>query len=117
MRAPVLEESLPLTLLEAMAAGLSVVATSVGGVSECVRPGKTGILVPPADSAVLGDAVVSLLNDPQRRRRFGEAARRDVANQFTVESQTTRIEAVLAVAARPRARSGFSLEVADCQTV
>ncbi|MGO8752546.1 MAG: glycosyltransferase family 4 protein [Thermoguttaceae bacterium] len=114
---PSLEESLPLTLLEAMAAGLSVVATSVGGVSECVRPGKTGILVPPADSAVLGDAVVSLLNDPQRRRRFGEAARRDVANQFTVESQTTRIEAVLAVAARPRARSGFSLEVADCQTV
>ena len=65
---PSLEESLPMAVLEAMATGLPVVATSVGGVPECILPGETGVLVPPADCAALGGAVVRLLKDPAERR-------------------------------------------------
>lgn len=106
---PSLEENLPLVLLEAMAAGLPVVATSVGGVPECIRPGETGILVPPADSAALGDAIVSLLRDPARGRALAERARRDVVERFSPDTLVPQIEAVLAdAAARPRRRALFS---------
>ncbi len=90
-----IEESFPLAILEAMSVGLPVVATAVGGVPECVRHGETGILVPPADSEALAAALLDLLCDPARRRRFGEAGRRRVLEQFSLESQVARIEAAL----------------------
>jgi glycosyltransferase involved in cell wall biosynthesis len=93
---PSLEESLPMAVLEAMAAGLPVVATSVGGVPECILPGETGLLVPPADCAALGEAVVRLLKDPAGRHRLGDAARRDIRKRFSPDGQVGRIEAALA---------------------
>ncbi len=90
-----LEENLPMVILEAMALGLPAVATAVGGIPECIVPGQTGLLVPPANPEALAAAVVGLLADPAQRRRLGEAGRRQVQESFSLESQTTRIEAAL----------------------
>ncbi len=92
---PSLEESFPLTLLEAMAAGLPVVASDVGGVPECVVPGETGTLVPPGDSDSLAEAIAGLLKDPELGHRFGHSGRARVKEHFSLEGQTARIEAVL----------------------
>jgi glycosyltransferase involved in cell wall biosynthesis len=102
---PSLEESMPLAILEAMGAGLPVVASAVGGVTECVRHGETGLLVPPADARSLADATLTILNDPAQRRRFGDAARHEVEHRFALESVVPHIEAALAeTVARCRTR-------------
>ena len=72
-------------VVEAMAAGRPVVAAGAGGVLETVADGETGLLVPPGDDAALAAAVASLLDDPDRRRRMGEAGVRRVRGHFTVE--------------------------------
>jgi glycosyltransferase involved in cell wall biosynthesis len=90
-----LEDNLPLTLLEAMAAGVPVVATAVGGVPECVVDNHTGILVPPRDVRALADAIVRLLRDPRRRRHFADAGRRYVGDHFSLERQSASIEVEL----------------------
>jgi glycosyltransferase involved in cell wall biosynthesis len=79
-------EGLPLSILEAMAAGLPVVATNVGGVPELVVEGETGFLVPPGDPKSLADAIARLLDDPALRRRLGAAGRARVAERFDLES-------------------------------
>jgi glycosyltransferase involved in cell wall biosynthesis len=68
-------EGLPLSVVEAMAAGLPVVASDVGGLRELVRDGETGVLVPPGDPAALADALRPLLADRELRRRLGSAGR------------------------------------------
>jgi len=68
-------EGLPLSVVEAMAAGLPVVASDVGGLHELVRNGETGVLVPPGDPAALADALRPLLVDRELRRRLGSAGR------------------------------------------
>jgi glycosyltransferase involved in cell wall biosynthesis len=75
-------EGLPLSILEAMAAGLPVVASNVGGVAEVVVDGATGLLVPPGDAQRLAAAIERLLEDPVLRRRLGEAGRIRVAEHF-----------------------------------
>jgi glycosyltransferase involved in cell wall biosynthesis len=68
-------EGLPLTLLEAMQAGRPAVATEVGGVAEALEDGRTGLLVRPGSADALKEALATLLDDPERRREMGEAAR------------------------------------------
>ena len=75
-------EGLPLSILEAMAAGLPVVASSVGGVPELVVEGETGLLVPPGDPHALAAAMERLLDDPALRRRLGAAGRTRVSEHF-----------------------------------
>jgi len=65
-------EGLPLTIIEAMFAGLPVVATRVGGVPELVEDGITGFLVPPKDPGALAEALQKLIEDPELRRRMLE---------------------------------------------
>lgn len=103
-----LEETLPLAILEAMAGGLPVVATTVGGIPECVEDGETGVLVPPGDTGALARAVTAVLSDPARRDRLGEAGRQRLLAHFTAESQVPRIEAVFrrVIARRRAARWG-----------
>jgi glycosyltransferase involved in cell wall biosynthesis len=68
-------EGFPISILEAMAAGLPVVATDVGGVVEAVVDGETGVLVPVADPAALAEAMERLAGDVELRRSLGAAAR------------------------------------------
>ncbi len=68
-------EGLPLSVIEAMAAGLPVVASDVGGLRELVREGETGALVRPGDPAALAEALRPLLADRELRRRLGTAGR------------------------------------------
>ncbi len=82
---PSITEGFSNVIIEAGAAGRPVVATRVGGNPEAIVEGETGLLVPARDPAALGDAIVSLLADPSRRRQMGEAARRRVHAHYTVE--------------------------------
>jgi glycosyltransferase involved in cell wall biosynthesis len=75
-------EGLPLVILEAMEAGLPVVASSVGGVSEAVADGETGLIVPPEDSVSLAAGVRKLLADEELRRRLGRRGREVWAAEF-----------------------------------
>lgn len=68
-------EGNPLSVMEAMAAGLPVAATAVGGVPELVVDGETGLLVPPGDAAALGAALSKLVSDASLRARMAQAAR------------------------------------------
>jgi glycosyltransferase involved in cell wall biosynthesis len=62
-------------LLEAMATGLACVASEIGGNSDLVEHGVTGLLTPPGDAATLADMLCALLEDPSLRNRLGKAAR------------------------------------------
>jgi glycosyltransferase involved in cell wall biosynthesis len=72
------QEGFGIVFLEAMAAGLAVVACRAAAVPEVVRDGETGVLVPPRDPAALARALADLLRDPARARALGEAGRRRV---------------------------------------
>jgi glycosyltransferase involved in cell wall biosynthesis len=88
-------EGLPLAILEAMASGLPVVATAVSGNPEAVEDGVTGLLVPPESAAALAKALVALLGDRARREAMGAAARRRVAERFSIEAVADRYLALL----------------------
>jgi glycosyltransferase involved in cell wall biosynthesis len=79
-----LKEGLPLSLVEAMGAGLAVVATDVPGHRDVMIHGETGFLVPVEDPRALADAISSLLADPEARRRKGEAGRHRALKEFSI---------------------------------
>jgi glycosyltransferase involved in cell wall biosynthesis len=87
-------EALPVSLLEAMAAGLPVVATRVGGVPELVVDGETGLLVPEGDPPGLAAALQRMVDDPALRARLGAAGRARVERHFRLD---TFVEAHLAL--------------------
>ncbi|HYW69293.1 MAG TPA: glycosyltransferase family 4 protein [bacterium] len=79
-------ECLPLVILEAMAARRPVIATDVGGISEAVEDGRTGLLVKPRDAVGLSDALVEVLGDRERGRSMGLEGRRKVEAEFSLEA-------------------------------
>jgi glycosyltransferase involved in cell wall biosynthesis len=87
-------ESLPMVVLEAMAAGKPVVATSVGGVSELVRHGQTGLLVKPKDSRSIAEAVISLLKEEQKRVAMGRKGRERIRASFSAPLLARKVEHV-----------------------
>ncbi|MCX5889726.1 MAG: glycosyltransferase [Deltaproteobacteria bacterium] len=89
-----LEEGLPNVVLEAMVAGLPVVATRVGGLPEVVRPGRTGWLVPPGDVPALAAALSHLLSDPETSQAFGRAGREQAARDFSLASMVRSHEEI-----------------------
>lgn len=82
---PSLNEGLPMTVLEAMAASRPVIATRVGAVPRVVRDGETGLLVNPGDAAALRDAIARLLTDPDLCQRMSTQAHDWVQRNFTSE--------------------------------
>jgi glycosyltransferase involved in cell wall biosynthesis len=78
-------EGTPVSLIEAQAAGLSVVSTDVGGVRTVVGDGVSGFVVPPDEDRRFADAVRSLLSDRERARAFGAAGTAHVTSTFTLE--------------------------------
>ncbi|MEQ1686700.1 MAG: glycosyltransferase [Burkholderiaceae bacterium] len=86
---PSLTEGLSIALLEACASGLAVVATKVGGNSEIINHGKTGMLVPVGDAESLGDALQTLLDDPGLRRDMGVRASAWVAAHASIDALCT----------------------------
>lgn len=99
---PSLTEGVSLTLLEAMARGLPVAATRVGGNVEVVADGETGLLVPAGDPPALPAALLRLWGDPEEGARLGRAARRRVEDHFDVRAMVAAYEAPY----RPRRARG-----------
>lgn len=85
---PSLEEGFPIAALDAMAAGLPVVATSVGGVPELIEDAKTGWLVPPRDADALASRLRLLLPKPEMRHSMGAAGYAHVRDHFSAAQMT-----------------------------
>jgi glycosyltransferase involved in cell wall biosynthesis len=85
---PSLNEGLPMTVLEAMAASRPVIATRVGAIPKVIEDGKTGLLVNPGDPAGLRDAIARLLGDADLCRRMAAQAHEWVARHFTADAMT-----------------------------
>lgn len=89
-------EGLPNSVLEAMAAGLPVVATDSGGTSEAIVNGETGFVVPPSDAPALAQGIVSLLDDPSLRAHMGAAGRRRIAEHFSLDRMAREMQSLYA---------------------
>lgn len=87
-------EALGQATIEAMAAGLPVVGTRVGGVPELVLNGETGLLVPPGDADALASAILELLADPERAKAMGQRGRDHVVERFSLEKMVGSMEAL-----------------------
>jgi glycosyltransferase involved in cell wall biosynthesis len=122
---PSLNEGLPMTLLEAMAASKAIVATRVGAIPSVITDGETGLLVEPADEAGLTNALTQLLANSELRRRLAQKARARVEQDYTAaamgrkylamyrevltrrgSSEASQIQALLAPDAPNRQRAG-----------
>ncbi len=76
-------EAFGLVLLEALAQGTPVIASRVGGIPEFIEEGRAGLLVPPGDAGALGEAMLALWDDPDRRARMGQYGRTQVVPRYT----------------------------------
>jgi glycosyltransferase involved in cell wall biosynthesis len=93
---PSYQEGLPMSILEAMAAGLPVVSTRVGGIPEAVTDGVEGFLIEPGDVDALADRLGRLLSDPATVKRMGHAARARVEATFAAEHIVARLGMIYA---------------------
>lgn len=90
---PSLWEGFPTILLEAMAQGTTVIATAVAGSSELVKNGETGLLVPPRNSDLLAQAILTLLKNPEQAQKLAKNAK-DFARQFTIDKTAAQYAAL-----------------------
>lgn len=91
---PSLFEGLGVSLLEASYAGCACISTNTGPIPEIIEDGETGLLVPPADSQALAQALLRLARDPLLGRRLGAAARRRALERFMLADKVTELEAL-----------------------
>lgn len=100
-------EAAPLSILEAQACGLPVVATAVGDVPRLIVEGETGFLVPSGDAGAMAERLARLLGDADLRARMGVAARQHVLQHYSFEqSLAARQELFLALAGQKKTRGG-----------
>jgi len=91
---PSLKEGLGLALMEAMACGLPVVGSNIGGIKSLIKDGICGLLVEPADAAALAQAALRILENPAQAESFGRQACIFIAENFSLERMTTQTERV-----------------------
>jgi colanic acid/amylovoran biosynthesis glycosyltransferase len=92
---PSFVEGVPVSVMEAMAIGVPVIATNIAGTSELVEDGKTGILIRPSDPEALADAVVRMIDDYDFRKRAAVLGRRKVEAEFDVDKETAKLRIYL----------------------
>jgi glycosyltransferase involved in cell wall biosynthesis len=99
------QEGMPVAILEALSAGCPVVATDVGGVSEIVREGETGMLVPYGDPDALAGAIVRMLTNPEGAHHMAERGQRMAEQEYSMSAWARKWEALylreLGLAPRP----------------
>ena len=104
-------EGLPLSAVEAMAAGRPVVVTDVGGNRELVTPGVNGLIMPSGDSVRFATALIEMIEQPERRLAYGRAAREFVSRQFAIQTIAEQYEELYEHMARAK-RQGRMLPIA-----
>ena len=97
---PTRNDASPNSYIEAMAAGLPVLGTTVGAAAEIITNHETGFLVEPGDFRALGDRIETLLAQPENRHRLGENGRNRVARDYDAVRNAGRLEAIFVEAAR-----------------
>ncbi len=90
---PSREDALPNSILEAMASGLAIVGTTVGGVPDLIEHGRGGLLVPPGEPGALGAAIARLAGDPAARRRMGAINAEKVEQEYSIARSVAAYEA------------------------
>ena len=90
---PSLSECFPIVNLEAMACGIPIVASKIGGVPDAVKEGENGLLVPPLNKNALSDAIIYLLENEDIREKFGENGRENIKD-YSWERIAERTEKV-----------------------
>jgi len=88
---PSREEVLPVVLMEALASGLPVVATSIGSVAEIVKNGQSGYLIPPMDIEAMSHALETLVDNPAKGQTMATQGRKDVVEQFDIRTLNQRL--------------------------
>jgi colanic acid/amylovoran biosynthesis glycosyltransferase len=88
-------EGVPVVLMEAMAAGIPVVATRIAGIPELVRHEENGLIVSPGDSAGVAAAIRDLLDDPDLRNRYARAGRKQIEAEFDINGETRWFATIL----------------------
>lgn len=91
---PSLQDNLPNTAVEALACGVPTIGSNVGGIPEVVRDGQTGLVFPPGDSRSLKKAIAALLAEPERRESMAKESRRIALEEYSLELQAQRYEAL-----------------------
>ena len=90
---PSVKEGMPWVILEAMAAGLPIVATRVGGVSEMIKDEQNGLLIEPKNSQVLAEKITRLLKNPEVSQKLGLATKEKI-KEFSLEKMLAKTESL-----------------------
>jgi len=91
---PSLAEGISNTILEAMASGLPVIATAVGGNTDLVQQPETGVIVPAADAGAMAREIVKLANDPESASKMGQLGRQRVLDQFSMKAMVATYQGI-----------------------
>lgn len=94
-------DNLPTVIMEAMAAGLPVISTPLGGIPEMVEPGVNGELIAERNPALLCDAIQRLIGDPELARQYGSRGREIAREKFSSETSARQLQALFESIARP----------------
>lgn len=89
---PSYHEGMPMSVIEAMAAGMAVIGSQVGGIPDQIIHGETGLLVPPGDVQALSAAILQLVEHPQTVLQMGQAGRKRAAEVFDIETKVQTLE-------------------------
>lgn len=90
---PSLQEGFPLTILEVLSAGKPVIASSVKGITEIIKHNENGLLVKPKDIKDISDAIIWMINNPDRRKEMGKRGRRMVRSNYSLKGMFEKYEA------------------------